>query len=294
LLGVGQMLPPPTMTRSLLALVVLGPFASLLLGGLGCAAPSGDDGATSSDSALTDADQLGIDAQVLQIWTPGRLFPRPPQSWQSPKPSDVAIDADAQCTTVESRSWSTWIDNTVDCTQAFANVTPFDVTNAVGPVMTPVRFTVSKNQSTGQIQVDPDFCDRVELRVVVREAAATQSSFAGVGFWSSRGDTFTPKSALQEVGRTTLANHEAAIVYRFAGISTCISSAHNSTSGNSFQTFSFKPYAAFDAAVPGGETKRYRVWERITGNHTIGRSWPGSQPVVNDTGFDRQAEILAH
>jgi len=94
----------------------------------------------------------------------------------------------------------------------------------------PVRFTVSRDTASSAVYVDPDFCDRIEMRVVVREAAATQPTFAGVGFSSSRGDSFTAKDALQEVGRTTLANHEAAIVYRFSGISTCISSAHNSTS----------------------------------------------------------------
>jgi len=167
------------------------------------------------------------------------------------------------------------------------------VTHVAGPVVAPVRFTVSRDTASSAVYVDPDFCDRIEMRVVVREAAATQPTFAGVGFSSSRGDSFTAKDALQEVGRTTLANHEAAIVYRFSGISTCISSAHNSTSGNEFQTFAFKPYAAFDV-TSDGDTKRYRVWERITGDHTIGKSWPGAQPIVNSTGFDRQAELLAH
>ena len=92
----------------------------------------------------------------------------------------------------------------------------------------------------------------------------------------------------------TLTNHEAAIVYRFSGISTCISSAHNSTSGNIYQTFSFKPYAAFDVTPADGDAKRYRVWERISGNHTVGRSWPGSHPAVDSNGFDRQGELLAH
>ena len=286
------MLPPPTMIRPLLAVVALGSFASLALGGLGCAAPVADDGATSSDSALTQSDQAGIDAQVLQVWTPGRLFPLAPQPWQGARPNDVSIDATTACPTVESRSFAPWTYDTVDCAAALASAAPFDVTHAAGPVMAPVRFTVTKNGSA--INVDPDFCDRIEVRVVVREAAATQPTFAGVGFWSSRGESFTAKDALQEVGRTTLANHEAAIVYRFTGISTCISSAHNSTSGNMYQTFSFKPYAAFDVAPSGGDTQRYRVWERISGNHTIGRSWPGSQPAVDSTGFDRQADLLAH
>ena len=287
------MLPPPTMMiRPLLAAVTLGSLASFA--GAGCAAPVADDGAASSDSALTQTDQAGVDVQVLQVWTPGRFFPRPPQGWQGPGANDVSIDAVTACTTLESRSWSHWVDDSVDCAAAFASATPFDVTHAAGPVMTPVRFTVSKDVSGSAIYVDPDFCDRIELRVVVREAAATQPAFAGVGFWSSRGDSFTAKDALQEVGRTTLANHEAAIVYRFTGISTCISSAHNSTSGNEYQTFSFKPYAAFDVAPSDGDAKRYRVWERISGNHTIGRSWPGSQPSVDSTGFDRQADLLAH
>lgn len=281
------------MIRPFLAVIALGSVAALAAGGLGCAAPaSADDGATSSDSALSESDQAGIDAQVLQVWTPGRVFPLPVQPWQSGGPSDVVIDASTACPTIESRTFAPWTYDTVDCGAALAKAAPFDVTHAAGPVVSPVRFTVTRNGAA--VNVDPDFCDRIEVRVVVREAAATQPSFAGVGFWSSRGDGFTAKDALQEVGRVTLANHEAAIVYRFSGISTCISSAHNSTSGNMYQTFSFKPFAAFDVTAADGEATRYRVWERIMGNHTLGRSWPGSQPAVDSKGFDRQGELLAH
>ncbi|MDB4933953.1 MAG: hypothetical protein JWP87_925 [Labilithrix sp.] len=276
--------------RYLTAFVIVGAFA---LTGAACAAPTSDDGAASNDSALTETDQAGIDAQVLQIWTPGRLYPQAPQPWQSAGPKDVSIDAKSACTVLETNSWSHWEDRKVDCAPAFAAAAPFDVTHAAGPVMTPVRFTVSKDVTGSAVYVDPDFCNMVEVRVVVREAAAAQPSFAGVGFWTSRGDSLTAKNDLQEVGRAQLVNGEAAIVYRFSGISTCISSAHNSTSGNSFQTFAFKPYAAFDTNA-GGETRRYRVWEKIQGNHTIGRSWPGSQPVVDSTGFDRQRDLLAH
>jgi hypothetical protein len=266
----------------------------LVLGSVACGGAPTDDGSASSDSALNETNQTGIDAQVLQIWTPGRLFPLAPQPWQSAGPKDVSIDADNGCSLVETRNWSHWQERTVDCASAFANAAPFDLTHAAGPIMTPVRFNISKDVNGGAMNVDPDFCNRVELRVVVREAAATQASFSGVGFWSSRGDRFTPKNELQEVGRTTLKNGEAAIVYRFAGLSTCISSAHDSTSGNVYQTFSFKPYAAYDVPAADGDTKRYRVWENIRGNHTLGRSWPGSQPAVDSSGFDRQGELLAH
>jgi hypothetical protein len=275
--------------RHITAFLALGTFA---IAGAACTNAPADDAVASSDSALTETDQAGIDAQVLQIWTPGRLFPRAPQGWQGAGPHDVSIDAENGCTVLETSSWSHWQDRKVDCASAFAAATPFDVTHATGPVMTPVRFTVSKDVNGSAVYVDPDFCDRVEVRVVVRDAAATQPGFAGVGFWTSRGDHFTPKNELQEVGRTRLANGEAAIVYRFTGISTCISSAHNSTSGNMYQTFSFKPYAAFDATADG-EARRYRVWENIQGNHTIGRSWPGSQPAVDASGFDRQRDLLA-
>jgi hypothetical protein len=160
--------------------------------------------------------------------------------------------------------------------------------------MTPVRFNVSVDSRSGQAFVDPDYCTYLEVRVVVREAALAQPSFAGVGFWTSRGERFAPKNELQEVGQTRLANGDSAKVFRFTGISTCISSAHNSTSGNTYQTFAFKPYAAYDVRDQGnGDVKRFRVWERIEGNHTIGRSWPGSRPVVDSAGFDRQGDLLA-
>jgi len=280
------------MLRHFTAFVVVGTLAFAV----GCGgAPEASDNAESSDSALIHAEESGIDAQVLQVWTAGRLFPLPPQPWNGAGPRDVSINADTGCSVLSTSNWSHWEDRSVDCTSAFAAAAPFDVTHAAGPVMTPVRFTVSKDVDGSQMYVDPDFCNVIEARVLVREAAAAAPSFAGVGFWTSKGETFSAKSTLQEVGRTRLANGEGAIVYRFTGISTCISGAHNSTSGNMYQTFSFKPYAAFDAdPAGGGETRRSRVWERINGNHTLGRSWPGSQPRVDSQGFDRQADLLQH
>jgi hypothetical protein len=278
------------MLRHLAAFVALG---TLGLAGTACGGAPASDGAESSTSGLTQTvEESGVDAQVLQVWTPGRLFPAVAQGWQSPRPGDATIDADTACTTLETRGWSHWLDKTVDCEAAFASAAPFDLTHAPGPVMTPVHFTVSKDVNGGQLYVDPDFCSYLELRVVARDAATTQPSFAGIGFWTSRGEHFTPKGALQAVGQTRLANGEAATVFRFTGISTCISSAHSSTSGNMYQTFAFKPYAAYDAP-DGNDTKRFRVWERIQGNHLIGRSWPGAQPAVDATSFDRQAELLA-
>jgi hypothetical protein len=259
---------------------------------IGCSSPAVET--TTVDTSTSDlsgtSEESGLDAQVLQVWTPGRLFPtRAPGGWLGVRPNDVTLDAATACATTGTSTWSHWQDTTVDCAAAFAAAAPFDVTKAAGPVLTPVRFTVSKDLTGTQVLTDPDFCSIVELRVVLRDAARNAPSFAGVGFWTSRGETFTPKGELQEVGHTRLASGEDATVLRFSGISTCISSAHNSTSGNIYQTFSFKPYAAFDA-----DDRRYRVWERISGNHAIGRSWPGATPAVDASGFDRQGELLAH
>jgi len=256
---------------------------------VGCAA-SPEDAAESASAAFTQqVDQQGIDVQVLQIWTPGRLFPQTPQGWQGAAANDLSMDANARCTTIRNvpSTGSSYENREVECTKAAGEGMPFDVTNKPGPMMTPARFTISKRLSDGYLFLDPDFCNRVEVRVVVREAAFRAPSFRGVGFHTSRGETFTPKDEMQEVGQTRLANGDDAKVFRFAGISTCISSAHSSTSGNMYQTFSFKPYAAYD----DGDT-RYRVWESIAGNHTIGKSWPGSTPRIDTLGFDRQGELL--
>ncbi len=165
------------------------------------------------------------------------------------------------------------------------------MTGQAGPALTPIHFSLTRRlaDSSHTTYIDPDFCDRIEVRVVARDAATHAASFTGLGFSTSRGETFTPKSELQPVGHVNLANGDAATVYRFAGISTRISSAHSSTSGNLYQTFAFKPYAAFDA----GNT-RYRVWDAINGDYHLGRSWPGAQPTIDSKGFDRQAELLAH
>ncbi len=252
-----------------------------------CGGASQDDtGAASSD--LTQVDQTGIDAQVLQVWTPGRLFPTAsPGGWFGPTAKGAKLDASA-CTTTRSQTFGEYTERDVDCTPDFAKAAPFDVDGKPGPVMTPVRFTIEGRTAGGPQYTDPDYCNYVELRLVVRDAAASQPSFAGVGFYTSKGDSFAKKEDLQAVGHTRLKNGDDATVYRFTGISTCISSAHNSTSGNEFQTFAFKPYAAYDVAGT-----RYRVWESNKGNFELGRSWPGEQPVVDSQGFDRQHDLLA-
>lgn len=251
----------------------------------------------SSSELSQTVDQVGGDVQVLQIWTAGRVFPLGPQPWMGASPNDVAIHADVPETCSELRRWtvessSRWQEAEVDCTSALSKLATFNVTGESGPAMTPVRFHLSQRENDSTIFADPDFCSRVETRVVVRDAASSQASFAGIGFYTSRGDSFTPKSELQAVGQTRLKDGAAATVYRFVGISTCISSAHSSTSGNMYQTFSFKPYIAHDVTTPSG-TQRYRIWENLHTNHVIGRSWPGETPVVDRTSFDRQDELLA-
>jgi hypothetical protein len=257
----------------------------------GCASPGQGESAESSDSALVEHDEAGLDAQVLQVWTPGRVFPG---ARQGATASDVSFDADTQCATLEARSWLTWQARVVDCAAALAAAAPYDLTGTPGPLLTPVLFSVTKDLAAGKLEVDPDSCSRIELRLVVREAAVAQPSFAGVGFWTSRGDRFTPKGALQEVSRARLVNGDPAVVYRFTGVSTCLSSESAASSQPFYQTFSFKPYAAYDATPGGGsEAHRYRVWERVPFNHTLGRSAPGDQPLVDRTSFDRQGELLA-
>jgi hypothetical protein len=256
-----------------------------------CGGSSSDNSSTTQH--LDNYDQSGIDVQTLQVWTPGRVFPtQTPGGWFSPTDQDAKLDA-ARCPQVSSTSFNgTETTATVDCTDAFAQAKPFDVDGKTGPTMDPVDFTfeVQNGQFT---YPDPDYCKRIELRIVARDAATSQPSFAGIGFFTSKGDTFTPKERLQAVGHTTLKNGDPATVYRFSGISTCISS-QDSTSGNEFQTFFFKPYAGYRVDVNLEEGPLYRVWEAINGNFGLGKSWPGAVPVVNSDGFDRQADLLAH
>lgn len=260
----------------------------------GCAEVVADDGSETSTAGLTEvSDQAGIDVQVLQVWTPGRVFPKKSADpWFGARPGDVELDAAGKCSTIDTQQFGQWQDTRLDCKKALGEAAPFDVTGKAGPVLSPIRFTVTRDTNPGgtAVYLDPDYCNLVEVRLVARSAAVAAPSFAGIGFYTSKGDSFAPKSELQEVGRTRLVNGDDATVFRFNGISTCISSAHNSTSGNIYQTFSFKPYAAFDAPQANGDTKRYRVWERIEGNHTLGRTWNSS---VSSTGFDRQNELLA-
>jgi hypothetical protein len=277
--------------------IVASVIASILcITAAGCAANTAPDSSGSADSNFTsESQQSGIDVQVLQVWTPGRVLPRVPVNAPPPAANDIVVKAaePSECKVIETLpSLDTYVDTSVDCTAAFAKAAPFDLTGAAGPALTPLKFNVSRFVSSPDTYfVDPDYCNRIELRVVARDAALAAPSFAGVGFWTSRGESFTNKADLQVVGHTRLKNGDAASVLRFSGISTCISSAHNSTSGNAYQTFEWKPYAAFDA--DSGAGVRYRVWEKIAGNHALGRSWPGSKPEVNATAFDRQKELLA-
>lgn len=269
-------------------------FASLFVM-VGCSEVAADDDSETSTAGLTQmSDQAGIDVQVLQVWTPGRVFPKKSADpWFGLRPGDVELDATGTCSTVDTQQLGDWLDTRLDCVKALGAAAPFDVTGKAGPVLSPIRFTATRNTAPGgdsRVFLDPDYCNMIEVRLVARSAAVAAPSFAGIGFYTSKGDSFAPKSELQEVGRTRLRNGDDATVFRWSGISTCISSAHNSTSGNIYQTFSFKPYAAFDAPQANGDTKRYRVWERIEGNHTLGRSWNDS---INRTGFDRQDELLA-
>jgi hypothetical protein len=259
--------------------------AALSLGISACSAPAAE---TAVDD-LSSADRVGTDVQVLQIWTPGRVFPLPAAPWHGPTAADVSLDArEARtCPVVRATPDETYEHSEVDCTAAFQRLAPLEGTREIGPVITPLRFLLTKRVGDGQVYADPDFCNRFELRAVVRDSAFEQASFAGIGFATSRGDAFTPKSELQEVGRVRLADGASARVFRFSGISTCISS-HDSTSGNTYKTFAFKPYAAFDA-----NDVRYKVWENVPMNHAIGRSWPGAFPHVDSTGFDRQEQLLA-
>jgi hypothetical protein len=233
--------------------------------------------ASASETAVDDlsaVDRVGSDVQVLQIWTAGRVFPLPAAPWHGPTPADVSLDA-RQCPVVRASAGDTYEHSEVDCTAALS------------PVITPLRFSLTKRIGDGQVYADPDFCNRFELRAVVRDVAFEAPTFAGIGFSTTRGEMFTAKADLQEVGRVRLADSSPARVFRFTGISTCISS-HDSTSGNTYKTFTFKPYAAFDA-----NDTRYKVWENIPANHAIGRSWPGAMPRVDSTGFDRQEQLLA-
>src|SRR4051794_12409603 len=94
-------------------------FGAFVLLAAACGGTS-DDSTDSSTSNLSEVDQAGIDAQVLQIWTPGRLFPQAnPGGWLGAKASDYKLDAATACTTTRTTSWSHWEDRDVDCTDAF-------------------------------------------------------------------------------------------------------------------------------------------------------------------------------
>src|SRR5262249_30699193 len=107
---------------SLPRVLLLSFFASniVLLGG--CA--SEGVGAESSATSLTMTDGVGLDVQVLQVWTPGRVYPEL-TSWHGRQGGDVSIDAANPSFCPVVRSWASegatvWDDSQVDCTDAFA------------------------------------------------------------------------------------------------------------------------------------------------------------------------------
>src|SRR5262245_11223283 len=113
-------------------------------GAIGCAAPAAGEATEAAEPQLT-TDQVGTDARVLQIWTPGRAFPLVAPSWTGPGPSDVSVDAGADGACLLLRAWAgsgtqAYDNRELDCTQALGRAAPFE--GAPGPVMTPVRFVI--------------------------------------------------------------------------------------------------------------------------------------------------------
>jgi len=279
--------------RLVLALVAhVAPFALVARGGAESAAEDADAIGSTSSAQTVVIDQSGTDVQVLQVWTPGKVFPNPAPAWSSSGPQDLQLDAAAgtDCVRLNSRETATWNSRDLDCTDAFVTKAAWPG-SPKSPAFNALRWNVTTNVQSRQSFTDPDFCQLVELRTVTKDASLAAPSFAGIGFHTSRAPSFVPKSDLHAVGHVTLKSGEAATVHRFVGISTCISGAHNSTSGNTYQTFDFKPYARFDLS-PGEGDASFRVWESINGNHRLGRSWPGSQPAVNSLEFNREDELL--
>ncbi|MFO0677421.1 MAG: hypothetical protein U0169_12880 [Polyangiaceae bacterium] len=286
--------PLSFLPSSLSTLAARSALAFPLLAGLSlaaCVAEGGDVDVGQTEGAVSVIDKTGDDVQTLQVWTPGKLFPNPPERWTAPAPSDVSLEAASgdSCATLSTREWSRWFDKDVDCTDAFVSKLAWPGAKK-SPAFDTIRFQVSHDTQANVSYTDPDMCTLVELRTVTKDAALDSPTFAGIGFHTSRGPSFVAKADLHAVGHTTLKSGEAATVHRFVGISTCISGAHNSTSGNMYQTFAFKPYARFDLS-PGEGDASFRVWES-TADHRIGRSWPGATPVVNSNGFDRQDDLL--
>jgi hypothetical protein len=261
---------------------------------MACSGPGAEEDKAaqgSADEFNGDLDETGNDVQTLQVWTAGRMYPQLQQF--SP---GLYLDATnpAVCPTLrEVPELPGWEARQVDCTKAFSDGAASHYQGKAGPVFTPMTFTVTKRVGGNESAVDPDGCGHLELRLVLRDAASSQPSFAGVGFSTSYGERFIPKGELQAVGQTKLKGGDPVTVYRFSGIGTCYSSAHSSTSGNLYRTFRFKPYAAFDGQRADGSTVRYRKWEAVQGDHVLGRSWPGREPVINSDGFNREKDLLA-
>jgi hypothetical protein len=129
-------------------------------------------------------------------------------------------------------------------------------------------------------------CEVIEFRVVVREAALTQPSFAGLGAYLSHGSEMVSLSAelargRAQAGRVTLRNGEAGQVLRFATQGTCFGLGGN-TGSIMNRSYAFLPFVDFAA---GADT--YRVWER-SANHVLGRTRDGAFV----TSFDRQSDLL--
>jgi hypothetical protein len=270
--------------------------ASLLVSSLsvGCGSGEGELGSTES-RVVTSIDQDGLDVQVLQAWTPGTVYPvtGSPTTWSAGE-HDVDLDAKGTgCTGIGGHSETTdYVTDRFDCEAKFVNAMKFPTAPLPSPQLDSVTVDLTRLKSDlSYVYPDPDFCKILEVRVVVKDTAWNASTFAGVGFHTSRESRFFYKDALHVVGRTKLKSGELASVLRFTGIYACVSSAHMSTSGAMYQTFEFKPYARYDIAT-NADVQQYRVWEAVSDNFRVGRSFPGSEPIVDSSGFDRQSDLL--
>ncbi len=82
---------------------------------LGCSAAS--EPTSTSASELVTSDAQGADVQVLQVWTPGRLFPSAPPAWNAGVAGDVALASTepGACATTRSSNDGNWEYREVDC-----------------------------------------------------------------------------------------------------------------------------------------------------------------------------------
>lgn len=257
----------------------------IVITAIACGQQKTDSSALQSGSI----DQASADVTVLQAWLSDKDaavdFGTP---WFTP---DYKLNPD-RCQTISSQTHQGndgfYTRAEVDCSSELREKASQDF-DKDSPLITEAGHSYIR-RSVGSSYSESGYCEIVEFRTVIRDAALNSPVFNGIGFYYSRSryDTtsrgkFIDKDQLHAVGHVTLKDGSPATVHRFIAQGMCFGMGGN---GDSIyhRRYVFRPFARFT----GDHDTTYNNWDNVQNNYLLGLS---DNNVTVKT-FDRQNDLL--